>query len=117
MEVLPLFVFTFMTVCFIPQVNSLECYMCGDERSPCGDANTPTRVCDALEDRCVTFIMKQDHMSMTMRNCTYSLLCPESSPANPCTQMGSSPTACTFTCCEGDLCNEPGTAPHHHKQV
>ncbi|XP_068713542.1 ly-6/neurotoxin-like protein 1 [Montipora capricornis] len=105
MEFLPLLVLACMAVCFVPQVNSLKCYMCGDERSPCGAANTPSRVCDALEDRCETFVMKQGQMTYTQRNCTYSLGCSESSPANPCVQMGMSPPNCTFTCCEGDLCN------------
>ncbi|XP_068683666.1 uncharacterized protein [Montipora capricornis] len=108
MEVVPLLVFACMAVCFVPQVNSLQCFMCGDVGSPCGAANTPSRVCEGMENRCVTFVMKQGQMTNTMKNCTNSMGCPASSPGNVCFIMGLSPPNCTFTCCEGDLCNGAG---------
>ncbi|XP_015763368.1 PREDICTED: uncharacterized protein LOC107342314 isoform X12 [Acropora digitifera] len=103
MATLRLLALAFVVVfCIIPQVHSLECYMCGPE-SPCGPANKDKRTCDAasMEDMCGILVVN----SVTIKNCTSSLGCSPSSIGNPCVQMNMSAPACSVSCCRTDLCN------------
>ncbi|XP_015763315.1 PREDICTED: uncharacterized protein LOC107342314 isoform X5 [Acropora digitifera] len=102
MESFSAMIFVCLALCILPQVHSLECYMCGPE-SPCGPANKDKRTCDAasMEDMCGILVVN----SVTIKNCTSSLGCSPSSIGNPCVQMNMSAPACSVSCCRTDLCN------------
>ncbi|XP_015763376.1 PREDICTED: keratin-associated protein 5-4-like [Acropora digitifera] len=110
MEFFPAMIFVCLALCILPQVHSLECYVCEPGASPCGPANKDKRMCDpaSLEDSCATLVVN----SVTLKNCTSSLLCSPSGIGNTCAQMNMSAPACSVSCCQTDLCNvamSPGT--------